>query len=105
MARSVYKYAITQGKGITLMHQGARLVYADGISQAVLEHFASESTPRHIFFVWGEVHPAAQFVNRHIGVFMTGDSIPEGWTHVYSFQVEDTDGAPFIGHVYEGGEF
>lgn len=104
MARTIFKYEVSQGRSQMMMPLGAELIYADGIREAVLERWATEDTPRHRFFVWAVVNRDARAVTRHFGIFLTGDPIPDDWQHVASFQVEDTDGSPFLGHVFDGGE-
>ena len=89
MSLSVYKYEIVRGP--VTMHRGAELLYADDIEGR--------------YFVWARVDPAAPEVARQVKVFLTGDEVPESWKHVGTFHVTDSDGSPFLGHVFDGGEF
>lgn len=91
MALSIYKYEIFWRREPAIIHRGAELLYADSVEGR--------------YFVWARVDPARERVGRQVGLFLTGDEVPTNWEHVDSFRVPDSDGSPFLGHVFDGGEF
>jgi len=89
MTRAVWKYPVPpyveETIRPTMLPAGARVIHADVQRDGV--------------YVWAEVtdpDPAALSA-RWLGVFATGQEIPDGWQHVAT---ATTPGAEFVWHVY-----
>jgi len=100
----VHKYEIQSGVGEGIqLPQGARFLHVAGIDDK--------------YWMWAEVNPAKPDVRAFIGVVITGVPLPDqaglerqgvvafynGPVYIDTIIMPDSDGSPFVGHVYHFG--